>query len=96
VVVEVGATQDDASEATQIVRLDDDLEPGTKVDFIKIDVEGHDLHSLRGMSRALPQRPIIDLKQHNFIFTDGAGHAERDSRAPKPAGVLVGVAGRDL
>jgi hypothetical protein len=73
VVVEVGAAQDNAGEAIQIVRLDDDLGPGTKVDFIKIDVEGHGLHALRGMSRALPQRPIIDLEQHNFIFTDRAG-----------------------
>jgi FkbM family methyltransferase len=63
---------DSGGETIQIVRLDDDLS-GTKVDFIKIDVEGHDLHALRGMPKVLRQRPIIDLELHNFIFSDRRG-----------------------
>jgi len=58
------------SQLIQIVRLDDDLDPAIHVDFIKIDVEGHDLNALRGMRRVLAQRPIIDLELHNFIFCD--------------------------
>jgi FkbM family methyltransferase len=56
------------SQVIQIVRLDDDLDPAIHVDFIKIDVEGHELSALRGMRRVLAQRPIIDLELHNFIF----------------------------
>lgn len=59
--------------AIQIVRLDDDFPPERRVDFIKIDVEGHDLQALRGMTRILEQRPIIDLELHNFIFADRNG-----------------------
>jgi FkbM family methyltransferase len=59
-----------ADEVIQIVRLDDDLAPNVKVDFLKIDVEGHDLNALRGMPRILSQHPIIDLELHNFIFAD--------------------------
>lgn len=63
-------TISDATDVIEIVRLDDDLDAGIHVDFLKIDVEGHDLHALRGMSRVLAQRPIIDLELHNFIFED--------------------------
>lgn len=62
--------EDDGSEhihRIQVVRVDDDL-PDTKIDFAKIDVEGYDLYALRGMSKVLRQRPIIDLELHNFIF----------------------------
>jgi FkbM family methyltransferase len=62
----VGAPTD----VIEVVRLDDDLRADIKVDFLKIDVEGHDLHALRGMSRVLAQRPIVDLELHNFIFED--------------------------
>lgn len=68
----VVAEQGDGGETIQIVRLDDDL-GDRQVDFIKIDVEGHDLHALRGMPSVLRQRPIIDLELHNFIFPDRSG-----------------------
>ncbi len=64
------ALDGDGIERIRIVRLDDDLPPNIKVDFIKIDVEGHDLSALRGMPRILAQRPMIDLELHNFIFND--------------------------
>ncbi len=57
-----------ASDMVRIVRLDDALPADVRVDFIKIDVEGHDLQALRGMPRLLAQRPIIDLELHNFLF----------------------------
>lgn len=50
--------------------LDDGLEPGIKVDFLKLDVEGSELQVLIGASHVLAQRPIIDLELHNFIFSD--------------------------
>jgi FkbM family methyltransferase len=56
-----------------IVRLDDDLEPGVKVDFLKVDVEGSDLGMLRGAKRIISQRPFIDLEIHNFLFADRVG-----------------------
>jgi FkbM family methyltransferase len=70
VVMTSDLSKDQADEVIQIVRLDDDLAPFVKVDFLKIDVEGHDLNALRGMPRILSQRPIIDLELHNFIFAD--------------------------
>lgn len=58
------------AQTIEIVALDEDIAPGLRVDFIKIDVEGHDLSALQGMQRILAQRPIIDLELHNFIFPD--------------------------
>jgi FkbM family methyltransferase len=52
----------------EIVRLDDDVDPSLKVDFLKVDVEGHDLHALRGAPRILAQRPFLMLELHNFLF----------------------------
>jgi FkbM family methyltransferase len=52
----------------QIVRLDDDVNPSLKVDFLKIDVEGFDLHALQGAPRILAQRPYLMLELHNFLF----------------------------
>jgi len=57
----------------QIVRLDDDVDPALKVDFLKVDVEGHDLHALRGATRILAQRPFLMLELHNFLFEDRVG-----------------------
>jgi FkbM family methyltransferase len=60
----------DGGEHVEVVRLDDDLPPGTVVDFLKVDVEGSDLRALRGAKRVLNQRPIVDLEIHNFLFPD--------------------------
>ena len=54
----------------EIVRLDDDVDPSLRVNFLKIDVEGHDLHGLRGAPRILAQRPFLMLELHNFLFVD--------------------------
>jgi FkbM family methyltransferase len=53
-----------------IVRLDDDVDPAMRVDFLKIDVEGHDLHALNGAQKVLSQRPFLMLELHNFLFQD--------------------------
>ena len=52
----------------QMVRLDDEIPAHTKVDLIKIDVEGSDLQMVRGARRILSQRPIIDLELHCCLF----------------------------
>ncbi len=54
----------------EIVRLDDDVDPALWVDFLKIDVEGHDLHALMGAQRILAQRPFMMLELHNFMYHD--------------------------
>jgi len=59
-----------ATETIEIVSLDEDIEPGVRVDFMKIDVEGSDLEALKGARRILAQRPAIDLELHNFLFAD--------------------------
>jgi FkbM family methyltransferase len=56
----------------QIVVLDADLPRGTKVDFLKIDVEGFEAEAISGMRRVLAQKPIIDLEIHNFLSQDPA------------------------
>jgi len=63
-------TSDAENEKIRIVRLDDDLQKDTKVDFLKIDVEGFDLYALQGMPETLGQAPILDLEIHNFLFKD--------------------------
>jgi hypothetical protein len=46
-------------------RLDDLLDPGARVDFMKIDVEGAAAVALRGASRILDdQRPVIYIELH--------------------------------
>jgi FkbM family methyltransferase len=60
----------DGAEHIEIVQLDDDLPPGTVVNFLKIDVEGSDLRALRGARRLLRQHPVVDLEIHNFLFAD--------------------------
>jgi FkbM family methyltransferase len=57
----------------EVHRLDDELPSGTKVDLLKIDVEGSELAVLRGAPELLAQRPIIDLEIHNFLMADPRG-----------------------
>jgi FkbM family methyltransferase len=37
----------------------DDIQPGSKPDFVKIDVQGHELAALTGMERSLSARPNV-------------------------------------
>lgn len=63
----------DGDLVVSVVSLDDAL--GSKrVDFIKIDVEGHEVAALKGARRILSLRPIIDLELHTFLFKDRVQH----------------------
>jgi FkbM family methyltransferase len=45
----------------EIVALDDYFEPGQRVDLIKMDIQGYELHALRGADRVLARNPNVKL-----------------------------------
>jgi FkbM family methyltransferase len=45
----------------EMVALDDYFKPGERVDVIKIDIQGYELHALRGANRVLEDNPDIKL-----------------------------------
>ena len=45
----------------QSTRLDDYFGPGERVDLIKLDIQGYELHALRGAERVLADNPNVKL-----------------------------------
>jgi len=45
----------------EMVALDDYFKPGQRVDFIKMDLQGYELHALRGAGRVLADNPQAKL-----------------------------------
>ena len=44
-----------------MIALDDYFKPGERVDAIKMDIQGYDLHPLRGAKRVLQENPCVQL-----------------------------------
>jgi FkbM family methyltransferase len=63
------------AKSCRLVRLDDEI-PG-EIDFLKIDVEGFELHVLRGAQRLLRNRPHLQIEVHPGPISEFGGTVEQ-------------------
>jgi len=71
-------------------RLDDIVPPLDRLDVVKIDIEGHELHAWRGFERTLSRfRPVVFTEFHPKCMRELSGVDPRDYYA-----TLSGYAGR--
>ncbi len=47
--------------SVRAIRLDDYFRPGERVDLVKMDIQGYELHALRGAKRVLSDNPRLKL-----------------------------------
>ena len=57
------ATEEDSRRTVpiDIIALDDYFKPGQRVDLVKMDIQGYELHALRGANRVLVDNPDLKL-----------------------------------
>lgn len=68
----------------------DDADLGN-VDFLKIDVEGHEVAALKGARGVLQQLPFLDIEIHNMMQVDARAHCFAIMEALPADGYLFSI-----
>lgn len=81
----------------ECVALDDYFEPGERVDFIKMDIQGFEYHAITGMDRVLRENPEARLVLEYFpdgLEKSGASARQLRARLADHGFTLYGVSDR--